>query len=94
MIKTVGIVSLSSGVLGEPFIRHELELGVRRLQEMGLKVKFMEHTLAGAAYLKEHPEARAADWLQAYEDDEVDLKQWVRIIWEQVVFPWRLRKAT
>ena len=73
MIKTVGIVSLSSGVLGEPFIRHELELGVRRLQEMGLKVKFMEHTLAGAAYLKEHPEARAADWLQAYEDDEVDL---------------------
>ena len=73
MIKTVGIVSLSSGVLGEPFIRHELELGVRRLQEMGLKVKFMEHTLAGAAYLKEHPEARAADWLQAYEDDAVDL---------------------
>ena len=54
MIKTVGIVSLSSGVLGEPFIRHELDLGVRRLQEMGLKVKFMEHTLAGAAYLKEH----------------------------------------
>ena len=73
MIKTVGIVSLSNGVLGEPFIRHELELGVRRLQEMGLKVKFMDHTLAGAAYLKEHPEARAADWLQAYEDDEVDL---------------------
>ena len=73
MIKTVGIVSLSSGILGEPFIRHELDLGVRRLREMGLKVKFMEHTLAGTAYLNEHPEARAADWLQAYEDDEVDL---------------------
>lgn len=27
MIKTVGIVNLSSGVLGEGFVRHELEIG-------------------------------------------------------------------
>lgn len=27
MIKTVGIVSLSSGVLGEELVRHELEIG-------------------------------------------------------------------
>lgn len=32
MIKTVGIVSLSSGVLGEELVRHELEIGLARLR--------------------------------------------------------------
>lgn len=27
MIGTVGIVSLSSGIMGEPFISHEVEIG-------------------------------------------------------------------
>ena len=37
-IKTVCIVSLSSGVLGESFVKHELDLGVRRMEAYGLKV--------------------------------------------------------
>ncbi len=35
MIKTVEIVSLSSGIIGEAFAAHELKIGVERLQAMG-----------------------------------------------------------
>lgn len=73
MIKTVGIVSLSAGTLGEDFVRHELELGVRRLEEYGLKVKFMPHALRGIESVKAHPERRAADLLAAFRDPEIDL---------------------
>ena len=73
MIKTVGVVSLSAGTLGEDFVRHELELGVRRLEHYGLKVRFLPHALKGIAYLKAHPEARAADLLEAFRDPEIDL---------------------
>ena len=72
-INCVGIVSLSSGMLGEDYARHELELGLKRLEDFGLKVKFTEHALAGNAYLKKHPEARAADLLQAFRDEEIQL---------------------
>ena len=45
MVKTVGIVSLSSGTIGEDFVKHELDLGIDRLKNYGLKVKFMDHAL-------------------------------------------------
>ena len=73
MIKTVAIVSLSAGTLGEDFVRHELELGRARLEAMGLAVKFAPHALMGRAYLAAHPEARAADLLWAFRDRETDL---------------------
>ena len=73
MVKTVAIVSLSNGVIGESFVRHEVELGLNRLKKYGLKVKFMEHALRGIDYLKTHPEARAADLIQAFQDPEVDM---------------------
>lgn len=73
MIKTVAIVSLSSGVLGEDYVAHELEIGLRRLRDYGLDVKLMPHALRGVDYLAAHPEARAADLLQAFRDPEVDL---------------------
>ena len=57
MIKTVGIVSLSSGILGEPHIQFETETGIRRLEEYGLNIKFMPHALMGLDYVKAHPEA-------------------------------------
>lgn len=41
MIRNVAIVSLSSGIIGEPFIQFEVEIGLRRLKELGLNVKFM-----------------------------------------------------
>lgn len=73
MVKTVAIVSLSHGTLGEGFAKHELELGLSRLERLGLKVKFMNNTLKGHDYLKAHPEKRAEDLLQAFADDEVDM---------------------
>ena len=71
MIKTVQIVSLSSGILGEPFVAHELALGVKRLEEYGLTVRFSQHALCGIDYIKAHPEARASDLLAAHSEPEL-----------------------
>ena len=73
MVKTVEIVSLSSGIIGEPFASHELRIGVERLKAMGLKVKFSKHALKGIDHIKEHPEDRAADLIEAYSDPEADM---------------------
>ena len=60
MLKTVEIVSLSSGIIGE-----------ERLKSMGLQVKYSKNALKGIGYLDDHPEARAADLLEAYADKQV-----------------------
>lgn len=67
----VAIVSLSSGMLGERFCSHNIEIGVRRLREFGVEPVFMSNTLKGITFLKEHPQARAADLKQAFLDDEI-----------------------
>lgn len=67
----VAVVSLSSGMLGEAFCSHNLESGIRRLREYGLEPVFMKNALKGIVYLKEHPEARAADLKQAFTDDSI-----------------------
>ena len=69
----VGIVSLSSGILGESFIRFEVEIGLRRLKEYGLHVKFMPNSLQGTDYIQAHPEKRAEDLLAAFRDPEIDM---------------------
>ena len=73
MIQTIGIVSLSSGILGEASVKHELALGLRRLRDMGLTVKFLPHALMGLDYVQKHPEKRAEDLLLAFRDPEIDL---------------------
>ncbi len=73
MVKTVAITSLSSGILGEPFMKHELQIGSNRLENYNLNIKFTENALRGRDYLNAHPEARAADLLQAFHDPEVDM---------------------
>ena len=73
MIKTIAIVSLSSGILGEGSVQFEVELGLRRLRDYGLNVKFMPHALKGLDYVKAHPEKRAEDLLDAFRDPEVDM---------------------
>lgn len=65
MIKTVGIVSLSSGIIGESAVKHEVNLGVKRLRDLGLEVKFLEHAQKGMGYLADHPESRAQDLIQS-----------------------------
>lgn len=67
----VAVVSLSSGVLGEPFAAHELELGERRLIELGLRVEYMPNSRKGIEYIKNHPEARVKDLKQAFADDSI-----------------------
>lgn len=67
----VAIVSLSSGMLGEEFCSHNIEIGVRRLREYGLEPVFMPNSLKGIEYLKEHPEARAEDLKGAFLDSSI-----------------------
>ena len=73
MIKNVAIVSLSSGTIGEDFVKHELDIGLRRLKEHGLNVRFMPHALKGIEYVKSHPEDRASDLIEAFLDDSIDM---------------------
>ncbi|WP_303977635.1 S66 peptidase family protein [Streptococcus danieliae] len=72
-VRKIGIVSLSSGMLGEAFVAHERELGLRRLQELGLEVVYLPNALKGLDYLDQHPEARAEDLLAAFSDPSLDL---------------------
>lgn len=73
MVRTVGIVSLSSGILGESFVEHEVKIGLEQLHSMGIQVKFMPNSRKGLTYLKNHPEARAQDLLDAFCDDTIDM---------------------
>ena len=73
MIRNIAIVSLSSGIAGEESVRFEVEIGLSRLREYGLKVKFMPHALMGLEYVRAHPEKRAEDLLEAFRDPEIDM---------------------
>ena len=72
-IKNLAIVSLSAGTIGEDFVKHELEIGIKRLEDYGLQVRFMPHALKGIEYVKEHPDKRAADLLEAIKDPAIDM---------------------
>lgn len=67
----VAIVSLSSGVLGEKFVKHELDLGLKRLKELGLEPVIMPSALKGIEFLKNHPEARVEDLKTAFLNKEI-----------------------
>ena len=73
MISTIGIVSLSSGIIGEDFVKHEVDLGVQRLKDLGLNPIFLPHSLNGLDFIKNHPEARAEDLIHAFSDDSIDI---------------------
>lgn len=67
----VAIVSLSKGLLGMPFCKHELDIAVKRLKEFGLVPVMMPNALKDMNYLHEHPEQRASDLKQAFMDEEI-----------------------
>ena len=73
MVSTIGIVSLSSGIIGEDFVKHEVDLGVQRLKGLGLNPIFLPHSLKGLDFIKDHPEVRAEDLMQAFSDDSIDM---------------------
>lgn len=72
-IQNIAIVSLSSGIIGEPSVQFEVDIGVRRLQEYGLNVKFMPHARMGLQYVCDHPKERAEDLLTAFRDPDIDM---------------------
>lgn len=72
-VKKIGIVSLSSGILGEEFVKHELEIGISRLQEYGIEVQFLDHALKGMEFIRKNPQKRAEDLLTALKDDSIDM---------------------
>lgn len=67
----VAIVSLSGGLLGEPFCAHDIVLGEKRLNEFGLEMVIMPNALKGISFLREHPESRAEDLKMAFADPEI-----------------------
>ena len=67
----VAIVSLSRGLIGMPFCKHELDIAVKRLKEFGLIPVIMPNALKDIKYIKNHPEARASDLKQAFLDKEI-----------------------
>lgn len=67
----VAIVSLSSGILGESYIKHELNLGIKRLKEFGLIPVFMPNSLKGVEFIKNNPEKRKEDLKEAFKNDEI-----------------------
>ena len=73
MVNKIGIVSLSSGILGESFIKHELEIGKERLNKYGIETEFLPNALKGVDFIKNHPESRADDFLTAFKDDSIDM---------------------
>lgn len=69
---TVAIVSLSAGTLGEPWAIHKLAIARERLEnDWGLHVVVMPNALRGRDDLYEHPEARAADLMEAFRDPSI-----------------------
>ena len=83
----VAIVSLSSGMLGEEYCCHNIEIGVRRLREYGLEPVFMPNALKGVEYLKDHPEARAADLMSTLDMRHpavpCSMELWLEWIWRR-----------
>lgn len=53
MIENIAIVSLTSGTIGEEFVKHDIE--IKRLSDLGMNVKFMPHTLNGIEYAQNYP---------------------------------------
>ena len=66
------VVSLSSGLLGEPAFQHKFELAGERLKkDYGIELTAMPNALKGMDYLDRHPEARARDLMDAFRDPTI-----------------------
>ena len=67
----VAIISLSNGIVGEPYCSHTRETGLARLCRFGLEPVFTENALRGTEYILANPQARAADLKAAFFDDSI-----------------------
>ena len=68
----IAVVSLSCGLGGEPAFLHRFETAKQRLEaDFGLQVEVMPNALKGIDYVYKHPEARAADLMEAFSNPEI-----------------------
>lgn len=72
-VRKIGVVSLSSGILGEDFVSHEVKIGIERLKKYGIEVEFLPNSTKGIEFLKNNPKARAKDLIDAFKDDSIDM---------------------
>lgn len=72
-VKKIGIVSLSSGILGEDFVAHEVKIGIERLKKYGIEVEFLPNSTKGIEFLKNNQKARAKDLIDAFKDESIDM---------------------
>lgn len=72
-VRKMGVVSLSSGILGEDFVSHEVKIGIERLKKYGIEVEFLPNSTKGIEFLKNNPKARAKDLIDAFKDDSIDM---------------------
>ena len=68
----IAIVSLSWGGLGDDAFIHKFYIAKSRLEtDFGLEVVAMSHALKGSEFVAMHPELRAKDLMDAFEDSSV-----------------------
>lgn len=68
----IALVSLSWGGAGDADILWRYKQGKERLEQVfGLEVIEMKHTLAGTEYIYNHPEKRAEDLMNAFQDNSI-----------------------
>ncbi len=67
----VATVSSSWGGAGDADLLFRYNIGKARLEEMGLQVVEMPHTLAGSRFVYENPKRRAEDLNAAFADPEI-----------------------
>lgn len=69
----IAIVSLSWGGLGDDALIHKFYIAKQRLEnDFGLEVVVMPHALKGSEFVANHPELRAKDLMDAFEDKSID----------------------
>lgn len=50
---------MSSGILGQSYVSHELKIGEKRLTEYGIQVEYVGNSLKGIEYLKNNPDKKS-----------------------------------
>ena len=66
------VVSLSWGGLGDASLIHKFEIAKNRMEnDFGLEVVCMPHTLKGSEFISKHPELRARDLMEAFENTSI-----------------------
>lgn len=69
----VALVSLSKGLVGEKFCSHQLELGKKRLKDLGLNLLPMPHSLKGIDFIASNPAKRIEDFVHAFVNPKYQL---------------------